>query len=254
MVTWPFTGPEFEAAWLAMGHDRLPYPVVFRPPSVETEDDMYRIRRAAVESVQRRIDDELYQAMQALSRPDLRIEAHGFTGTGLSSELRSYVGIGEKDTAVLVQRPTSGRGGDLELTLCTSSEVSQLVVASLPDTPAGHMDDIKIAKNDLHSEPDTVGAPFHRRRTSSERLEAVFGRACEAWGEITVYLGAALDNRPAGDGLGFLWMDFTGDGRYYVKNDAYIQARPMGANKMVDTVDVYLRRVRAAPGRVAPPQ
>lgn len=233
-----FTAQEFEAVWLAAGRDRLPYPLRVEPVANHW-DDLARQRRLAVESVRSKLTEDLLPAMHVLCEPEIRIESHGFVGAPPHTELRLYAGVREEVAALLVQQPgmAADNSGDMMLTLCSSSELSRRIVATLPEARPGRLKGIEILKADMNDEQE-------ESFTTEARVDAMFRRPRDAFGEITVYRGPAYDNRPTSDGLAFLWVDFARDGRYFVKNDAYLKALPMGSTKMASTLDHAVRRTR----------
>jgi hypothetical protein len=245
-VTFPLTGIEFEALWFMTGRDRMPYPVVHAyPPELETVADVARFREQGLAGLLRKYHPDLVAGMEVLDSPDIRVEMHGFSGPDLSREIRVLAAIRQQRGAVLAQAPDPQprRSGDLTLTVCEPGDLPRLIVAQLPRFPAGRLDDIRFDRAQLVEEPNEYNG-WDRPLTPGERVERIFRRPRAAWGEITCYRGSAIDNRPTGDGRGFFWMHFAGDGGYFVQNDRYIQARPMSTDDTVASLNGLIHSMR----------
>ncbi len=248
-MNWTLPGAEMEALWFTTGRDQMPYPTSYNPPRFEWADELTQYRRAAVESIRAKYTDEMAAALAVLDRPLVRIECNGRAGAHLETEVRVYAGIGAGRGALLRQLPNPARDvtGDFELTLCPPAEIARRVVAALPDRPAGRLAELKIAKSDLglESAPWDGSALRARPLSAEEKVARVFDRPRDGIGEIDVFAGPGYDPASADGALSFFWMDFTGDGRYVVRNGASaIQARPTDRQTLTSTLDAAIARAR----------
>ncbi|WP_040835057.1 ESX secretion-associated protein EspG [Nocardia brevicatena] len=228
MPTWRFTGLEFEILWSAFGHDRLPYPVRFRPCAMDF-DDLRRQREAAVEGLPAKsYSPDLIGVLDTLREPEVRVEIVGYSGADtdgaeISDICRFHGAIGHGRAAVLVQLPgpDSRTGGDVLVSACMPEEVPTRAVAVLPDVAAGTHESVRVCRADIAAD----------RRYHVPRLNRIFKRPRRSMGEIRVHPGPAVDARPS-FGRGFWWMDYT-DGRYRVRTGDPIIAEPVSAPDLV---------------------
>ncbi|MBQ7803655.1 ESX secretion-associated protein EspG, partial [Rhodococcus sp. (in: high G+C Gram-positive bacteria)] len=61
-MQWQFTGLEFQILWEAVGRDRLPYPLRFRP-TAETMNELTEERRRAGAHLAWLLDDRLHHGL-----------------------------------------------------------------------------------------------------------------------------------------------------------------------------------------------
>ncbi len=88
-MQWQFTGLEFQILWEAVGRDRLPYPLRFRP-TAETMNELTEERRRAGAHLAWLLDDRLHHVLGALANPDARVEVSGFHGQNMSTVTRLH--------------------------------------------------------------------------------------------------------------------------------------------------------------------
>lgn len=231
MPTWRFTGVEFEILWSAFGHDRLPYPVRFRPCAMDF-DDLRRQREAAAEALRAKYySPHLISVLDTLREPEVRVEVVGYgsadTGdAGISDICRFHGAIGHGRAAVLVQLPGSDSrtGGDVFVSTCAPEQVPARVVAVLPRVAAGTHESVRVRRADIAAD----------RRYHVPRLNRIFKRPRRSMGEIRIHPGPAVDARPS-FGRGFWWMDYP-DGRYRVGTGDPITAEPVSAPDLVTEI------------------
>ncbi len=228
MISWRFTGLEFEILWAGYGRDRLPYPIQFRPRAVDF-DDLKAQREAAVAALLGKYEPEIPRAVEVLLQPDVRVEMKGFTGPELSEVVRFHGAVRGSEGVALRQLPgaTEDTGTDVLVSYGESSHISQQAVAALPPSGPGTRQPIEIRRQQIAADGNrAVATPGN----SIERLNGIFKRRRLGLGEISVFPGPAVDSRPT-PGRGFWWMDYE-DGRYYVKTGDPIVAKPLDATRM----------------------
>ncbi|MFF0487633.1 ESX secretion-associated protein EspG [Nocardia sp. NPDC004068] len=228
MLSWRFSGQEFEILWAAYGRDRLPYPLRFRPEDVEFEE-LKRRREEAVAGLLGKYSEELPRAIGALLEPEVRVEMKGFTGAGLSEVIRFHGVLRGGEGASLTQLPGPSEdiGSDVVVTYGDSAHVPQRAVAALPPCGPGAKPPLEVRREEIAADRDRPIAVSH---SAIERLNRVFKRERLGLGEVTVLAGGAVDSRPT-PGRSFWWMDYE-DGRYYVKTGDPIIAKPLDAQRM----------------------
>lgn len=241
MIHWQLTSQQYEAALFAVGRDRLPYPT-WNALRAEDGAELDRHRRAAIESLVPRVDDDFARLVQILTDPRIRIHMHGRADADPRVQVRGYAGFGAGVAAVAIQAPDPGPGlsGDVTVSLCSHRQACLLLARMLPEVGPGRHE-LAEQKADLGLEPDWIGN-WNRPPTGGERVRQFFSRPRVGWGEILCYTGAFLDNRT--DGVqGFLWMDFARDGRYYVREDehSYVAA-PMAREQFAERIAAIVRR------------
>lgn len=243
MIQWRLTSIQYEALIFASNRDVLPYPTEHRHSTADPDELTCR-RREAIDTLLPRVDDDLATLFRLLVNPAVRIHAHGHTGPGLGTQLRAYAGMHSGFAGVVVQQPDSEKGsGDVVATLCEPRDVAELIVDSLPECAAGQLDLISVRRTDLVAEPSPqVGMGLERPPSYTERLSALAESKKVSWGEILIYPGPFIDNRVSDDLIGFMWIDYADNGRYFVRNDDDIVVRPMDRERFVAAINSYGRR------------
>ncbi|WP_040790474.1 ESX secretion-associated protein EspG [Nocardia paucivorans] len=239
MPTWRFTGLEFSILWSAFGHDRLPYPLRFRPCAMDF-DDLRRQREAAVEALwAKRYSHRLIGMLDILREPEVRIELVGYgdadTDDAGAPDIRRFHGAIRNDrAAVLVQLPGSDSrtGGDVLVATCAPEQVPARAVAVLPVEAAGTHESVRVHRADIAAD----------RQYHVPRLNRIFKRPRRSMGEIRIHPGPAVDARPS-FGRGFWWMDYP-DGRYRVGTGNPITAEPVSTSDLVGEIARLTERTR----------
>ncbi|MFR9752645.1 ESX secretion-associated protein EspG [Nocardia sp. 004] len=246
MIHWRLTSQQFEAAFFAMRRDRLPYPIR-NTVRAENEADLGQRRRTAIDTLLPRLDDDFARLMHTLADPQVRVHMHGRGGDDPAdhgTRSRGYAGFGPSIAAVAIQDQDEepGVSGEITVSLCSPHQAFVLLAGTLPEQRQGRHR-LTGLKSELDIEPDWVGG-WNRPPTLRERIEAFFSRSRTEWGEVLCYPGPFLDNRT--DGVeGFFWMDFPGDGRYYVRADSTsYTVTPMGSDQFVEYLRALAWRVR----------
>ncbi|WP_280264682.1 hypothetical protein [Nocardia wallacei] len=246
MIHWQLTSQQYEAAVFAAGRDRLPYPT-WHAARADSDAELGRQRREAIDALVPRVDDDFARLVATLLDPRVRVHVHGRIGADdpAQTQLRGYAAFGPTAAAVAIQDPDPAPGvsGDVVVSACTARQAITLLARLLPDEPPGQREQLVAPVADLDVEPDWVGG-WNRPPTLRERVSTFFARPRAGWGEVLCYPGPFLDNRT--DGVqGFLWMDFAGDGRYYVRqDDAGYTAIPMSGTAFGGHVARLVQRVR----------
>ncbi|WP_216896282.1 ESX secretion-associated protein EspG [Nocardia alni] len=233
-----FTAQEFEILWSAEGRDRLPYPLQFRT-DIPDFDDLKRARESAVTSLLGKYDPILERAMEVLLAPDARIEAKGFGGAVHGDEqftqiYRFHGAVRDAMGVVMVQLPgpSADSGGDVIVKYCPAAQIGEYAVEALPRRRAGKQPPLEIRRNDM--EADRAN-PIRRGPTLADQLDSIFQRPRQAYGEVMIFPGPALDARRA-PARCFWWMDYE-DGRYYVKTTDPIVAKPIDPKSLAAEVN-----------------
>jgi len=239
-----FTGLEFEILWAAYDRDRLPYPLQYRT-DIEDFDTLKCAREAAVESVLRKYEPELERALQILVDPEVRVEAKGFGGPGMSHVYRFHGAVRGNAAAVMVQMPGPAPdcGGEVIVKYCSATQLGDYAVESLPKRRPGKLPAVEIRRDDLESDRHL---PVRNTPSLTEQLDRIFARPRQSYGEVMIFPGPALDARRS-PGRSFWWMDYE-DGRYYVKTTNPIVAKPIApkslaaeVNRLTDLTARYFR-------------
>ena len=95
--------------------------------------DRDRIRRA-LRTVRPTVAEDDVTALLAVERPELRIQAHSWSGPRRRDEVRMHIGILGRHAGALTQDPATGA---VHMQLWQRAEVPRRIIAALPDTPAG---------------------------------------------------------------------------------------------------------------------
>lgn len=186
--------------------------------------DRDRIRRA-LRTVRSTVAEDDVTAMMAVERPELRVQAHGWSGPRQQDEVRMHIGILGQVAGALTQDPETGA---VRMQLWRRADVSGHIVAALPDTPAGRG---RLTADDLLALQADADDPCPRDRA--------------AWGRIDVYAGRDDSRGTRQPQLGLLWIDIVGDGRYYVERGRDTGAFAIDQETLSDIIDSLIRRSQA---------
>ncbi|GGL45098.1 ESX secretion-associated protein EspG [Nocardia jinanensis] len=214
---WQLDGYDFTLALEAMGRDRLPYPLEYRPPRMAHDDDFQRYRQQCARRLRTVFDERLYRALTVLLEPELRVEIYGVHGSQQTTAVGMHAGVAGRVAVLATQLPGRARksGGDIVLTQLRADQLAPRLVAGLPQVASGRHEPLRARRGDLN-------APVYSRHPTQlspvEDLQRFFRRPRTGTGEITVYPGYTVDTRPTGDGYAFLWLDYSDDGRYLLHN------------------------------------
>ncbi|CCF64227.1 ESX secretion-associated protein EspG [Nocardia cyriacigeorgica] len=210
---WQLDGLAFTIALEALGRDRLPYPLSFRPEFVEHLDDYERMRMQAAQKVQQVFDERLYNALAILLEPQVRVEIEGFYGPQQSQVVRVHAGVVDQVATIATQQPgpTREHGRDIIITQCRSQSMAAEIVGRLPRYQGGSHRPFRARRSDLNQ---PVYSHHPTRLSPAEEMNRFFRRPRIGTGEITVYPDYTLDARPTDDGRAFIWLDYPDDGRY----------------------------------------
>ncbi|MGC0365501.1 hypothetical protein ABH922_003485 [Rhodococcus sp. 27YEA15] len=224
-VRWQFTGMEFHVLWEAIGRDRLPYPLKFRPVA-DTTRDLRAQRTAAALRLHEVLDERVHRALAIIAEPSTRIEVCGLHGPDMRAVTRIHAGISGELAVLAEQFPGADpdNGADVVLTLTPVGSLPEEIVRRLPPCSAGRERSVSIRPL-----ARTGGAAILtdvRAAPASEEIERFFGRPRTSVGEIAAYPGPAVDSRPTDDGVLFRWYDYDGDGRYLITDGETVTARP----------------------------
>jgi hypothetical protein len=251
VIHWQLTSQQYEAAFLAMDRDRLPYPT-WNALRATDDDELGRQRRDAIETLLPRVDDELGRLLHTLTDPQVRVHVHGHRGNDPDhpeTELRGYAGFGSSVAAVAIQDPDPqpGVSGEVTVSLCSPRQAVLLLARMIGEQRPGRHQ-LSVLKSELDVDSDWIGG-WNRPATGRERVDKFFDRPRTEWGEVLCYPGRFLDDRA--DGVqGFGWMDFPRDGRYYVREDeSSYTATPMSHDQFVQHVESTAWRVRELDSR-----
>ncbi|WP_405166955.1 ESX secretion-associated protein EspG [Nocardia sp. NBC_01499] len=215
---WRLDGLMFELALEALGRDRLPYPLRYTLDGVEAYEDYQRLRANAARQLSGFASPDLFNALNVLLEPRVRVEVHGLFGREFKQVVRVHAGMTDREATIAVQLPgpTQEYGRDILLSRCPPQALPAQIAAHLPNCVGGKYPTISGRRSDLH----TVEYTKHPTRLShTEQLNRIVRRPRSGLGEVGVFAGAAIDSRPTTDGRGFHWMDYLpADGRYLLHN------------------------------------
>lgn len=218
--------------------DELPYPLQYQPVAKYTS--YFRQCEDAAVWVESNMDEALWNALDVLLQPQLRIQSLLFTGRQQERRHEFHAAIRGSTATVVAQQ--HDRPGTMMLTSCGRPEALVRTVAFLPETPAGRRPPLRIYRSELSGQPDS----WLRQDNPVYQVEDMFHRPRDAWGEIGVFPGPAYDSRRTDDGLSLLWCDYPDDGRYYVENGSDIAAEPASQQQLHDRIAKYVSGVEHA--------
>lgn len=233
--SWRFDADELGVLRELLRVDRWPFPLAVR--STATLRDEQRARdRAALDRLTAggivrsgRVDVDLENTLLALVRPEIGLDAFGYSGDQAGAIIRVLAGRRGPAGAVSVQLP--GRddqvGGDLVVRAVPPRELVATLVSYLPHVPPGREPALRVAVADLQA--PGAGSVSRSVRPSpaelaKERLTALAAGPIEGTGQLAVSVA-----RPGGPPLRrctLRWLDRGGDGRYLIANDGDLRVRP----------------------------
>ncbi|MGQ4600834.1 ESX secretion-associated protein EspG [Nocardia sp. R6R-6] len=214
---WQLDGFAFVLAMSAMGRDRLPYPLSYRPEFTEHRDDYERLRARTAQRLGHVFDERLHRALTTLLQPRVRIEIHGFHGPNNAQVVRIHAGLAGRLATIAQQLPGPNRehGRDVIITQCGANMLAAQIAAKLPRCPGGTHYPFTARRSDLDQ---PVYSRHPTRLSPIEEVNRFLRRPRAGTGEITVYPGAAYDARPTNDGHALIWLDYPTDGRYLLSS------------------------------------
>ncbi|MGF6886514.1 hypothetical protein ABIA39_004712 [Nocardia sp. GAS34] len=251
---WKLTQIEFYCAWRAVGRDRMPFPIEFRS-DIEVGADFDRECAVAARRVAElaHADPGIYQALEVLAQPRVRVEMLGYRRDGRDRMVRMHAGIADGAGALLVQEPGAATdleaAGDIRVYLHGPGGAVKRMVSLLPDVPPGTAPGVWINRLDLAPQ-ETWSAG--ETRSPREQAMRFFRQPYRTYVEIKIDLGPALDGwQEGGDYLRV--VDFDKTGRYLLTLGDRVEAKALTADKLQATIqhriDRALERDRAAPWR-----
>ncbi|MGG7103346.1 ESX secretion-associated protein EspG [Rhodococcus sp. 24CO] len=220
---WHFTGMEFQILWEAVGRDRLPYPLKFRP-AAETMTELTMQRKNAALRIQQILDESMTDALQILAEPTVRIEVSGFHGPRMNTVTRLHGAIVGEWGVLVQQLPGAAvdSGSDVVLSVQPASVLVSAMVTHLPQCPAGKLR-VAPVRNTKHVPGESILSRADVPQPAEE-LGRFFRRPRSSIGEITIASGSAVDSRPHRGDVVFQWNDFAADGRYIVRGGETLSA------------------------------
>ncbi len=220
---WRFTGMEFQILWEAVGRDRLPYPLKFRP-TAETMTELTMQRKNAALRIRQILDESMTDALQILAEPTVRIEVSGFHGARMNTVTRLHGAIAGEWGVLVEQLPgaAADSGSDVVLSVQRASVLVSAMVTHLPQCQAGKVR-VASARNTKHIPGESILSRADDPRPAQE-LGRFFRRPRTSIGEITISSGSAIDSRPNRGDVVFQWNDFADDGRYIVRGGETLSA------------------------------
>jgi len=240
---WKLTQIEFYCAWRALGRDRMPFPLEFRSDT-EVASDFERECAIAAQRVVNlaQADPGIYQAMEILAQPRVRVETLGYRRDGRDRMVRMHAAIGDGAGTLLAQEPGAATdleaAGDIRIYLHGPGGAVKRMVSLLPDVPPGTAPGISVNRLDLAPQ-ETWSAS--ETRSPREQAMRFFRQPYRTYLEIKVDLGPALDGwQDGGDYLQV--VDFDKTGRYLLTLGNRIEATPLTADKLRATIQHRIDR------------
>ncbi|MBJ8338597.1 ESX secretion-associated protein EspG [Antrihabitans sp. YC3-6] len=222
--TWRIKPMEFLVLWEISGNDTLPFPIVCTntPPLLK---DYIRQKEQILEELQPRLTRESVDAIQTVSRPDIKIAAIGWdehNENNLSAARRIYGVRRENRAYVLSQAPGSKfeEGGDIEITETSVVGLARSVIDKLPQVSKGSMGEVPIMRGQGRDLDYSHGQSAVRDSfaESPEQKSARFLRAKSTqFGEFEVLPGESMHWLRERSGYLMRWRDVADDGRYLVE-------------------------------------
>ncbi|MFI1915033.1 ESX secretion-associated protein EspG [Nocardia sp. NPDC020380] len=248
--TWKFTDLEFLALWEDLGEESLPFPLVFSSRTEWWDDHLANMARARQRLSLR--EDDFDEVLRALRMPEIRIEVQGWDGRdrlAAESSIRLY-GVRSGEAGFLVTQwpgETVRHSAGFTVAEYWASELTDAVVAALPETAAGRGPEMVLAEAE-----DTEDIDFgFGLSPAHERLEGtVVDRAADflavpvpSMGTIDIVQGRSRFGPRGITRHRIEWRDLEDDGRYVVTGEHPPVAAPADRRRMVATLEAHLSEV-----------
>lgn len=236
---WTSSGEQFAAAWFGTGADRMPFPLRFTSRFESTRE--YRSYQRKVRDVLNRPENEpIRRAVLTLAESEWRVELFGYDNRRACTEIRAVGGItGGKEAVVAVQDAETGA---VRLRRCPATRLTMELVALLPNTAPGTVQERAFLLDDLTTERrDSFRA--NARREYAEEYHHFWNQPHRTRGAVTLLRGLGTRSHRV---TAVRWIDVA-DGRYLetLANRA-LMIRPAAPGDMARHLAGVLARVASA--------
>lgn len=221
----------FLEMWEQFGYDYPPYPLNFRP-TADTIEGYVDEQIQAIDEATATLADWYAPAINALTRPEVRVEILGTRRGGL---FRAHVGVLGAIACIATQKPgaASDIGGEVTLRAVKTSDVGR-ALAKLIDVKT-QLPLREWRFNDARDDADTAA----KRR----EVEALMANGVESMLPIGVLPGQARDWRIDRDTQSFEIVGVRGVGDLIV-NKAAQQIVSASPDRLAGAFDTYISAVK----------
>jgi len=254
---WTFGDLEFVVLWDSVEEDFLPRPLVFtsRTP---LHEDYLRERAELHRRLQATTDPEVYEVLDVVARPDIRLVVRGVDAADQQNPKRSIRLLAARrgDRGyLLTQIPgeTVNHSGGYTIAECDALDLAQVVVDQLPEQPAG--DSARIA---LPTAADGDGAVDHSfgrsdlwdsfEDPSHHAADKFLQAPLDAIGRIEIAQGVSTFGPRGRKVRQVEWRDLLDDGRYLISGEKSPVAIGVDDKKMVSLINneiaIVVRAIR----------
>ncbi|MBU3067730.1 ESX secretion-associated protein EspG [Nocardia sp. NEAU-G5] len=240
---WSFTDFGWNTLWDSVHHDWLPAPLIYTERM--TDEHEYRAEKQRVLDRLRTLNDlELRSIVDALGGPDIRIEVQGYDGQDMEDPEGCIRVLGARRAglaAVVVQRPgeTIWHSGGYDLAECEVPELAAVVVAALPEMPAGELGEVVVPGASAEDVDYEYGlSPVYIGDDSAAQRYRAFTRAgFDTVGRLDIVQARSKFGVRGTTRHRLEWRDRRGDGRYAILPGDPAIAKPVDARGLVDLIN-----------------
>ncbi|MFE2995130.1 ESX secretion-associated protein EspG [Nocardia sp. NPDC059246] len=238
---------EFVVLWEQAAGEAMPAPFLYtsRTPMYY---DYLREKRQVYERLQDRWTRQLDLLSDAIAEPDIRITVNGFDGdnpTRADGRVRIVALRRGSHGFVIEQLPgeTYLHSGGFAVTECDPVALAELVVAALPQVPAGRQSDITLP---MPGEPDSGYDHEHSRSIIDDILEDPVSQRAKRFltasmacmGTVEVVQGSSKFGPRGVTARQLDWRDVKDDGRYVIGGDELpFIAVPADSKRLVTAIN-----------------
>lgn len=225
-MNWILTPDQFALAWERTVGDRIPYPLAVRlsaRDSVERTAQLPALRHWCDTT----LDADLEAALRVLAGPEVSVAAFGQDGEGAPT-VRVLGASAGQIAVVATQRAAArpDRGGELRITVATTTSLPVRVVSALPAVPAGAGERLRAPRAEVAVDSrDRVTVPVSGPAVPT-RIRKRLKQQRDGIGQIVVSVHRAAGAKPFGV---LCWVDIAGDGRYAVHTGKDVEVAGVGA-------------------------
>lgn len=249
---WSFTDFGWNTLWDSVHHDWLPAPLVYTERMTD-EHECRAEKQRVLDRLRTLNDPELWQIVDALGQPDIRIEVQGYDGQDMEDPNGCIRILGARRAslaAVVVQYPgeTIWHSSGYALTECDVPELAAAVVAALPDAPPGELGEVVVAgAPDAGIDYEYGHSPVYIGDDSgAHRYRAFVHAGFDTVGTVDIVQARSKFGARGTTRHRLEWRDRRNDGRYAILPGDPAIATPADARGLVDLINGRIAAIVAA--------